>query len=203
MTAILTGDIINSRKRGSALWIDGLKVLLAQYGQTPADWEIFRGDQFQLEIRNPEQALLIALEIKAYLKTLKLDARISIGIGDKTYTAANISESNGSAFVRSGEYFDTLKKQKLTLAVNTGNSTVDAELNLMLQLALTFLNSWLPQSAEFFLVAIKNPELSQEELGAKLGINQAAVSRRRKRAQYDLLLELNQYYRSKIKKAIA
>lgn len=199
MISIITGDIINSRKLPSTIWIDGLKELLNTKGKNPSEWEIYRGDEFQIEIINPEEALLTALQIKAYLKTLKLDARMSIGFGDKTYSAATISESNGTAFVRSGELFETLKKQKTTLAINSGNSDLDTEMNLMLRLGLTFMDNWLVQSAEFVLVSIENKSLSQEEIGVRLGINQAAVSRRRKRAQYDLVLELDNHFRKKIK----
>jgi DNA-directed RNA polymerase specialized sigma subunit len=49
------------------------------------------------------------------------------------------------------------------------------------------------------LIAIQNEQLSQEEIGVKLGINQAAVSRRRKRAQFDLVKDLDNYFRKKIK----
>ena len=199
MISIITGDIINSRKLPSAIWIDGLKELLNTKGKNPSEWEIYRGDEFQIEITNPEEALLTALQIKAYLKTLKLDARMSIGFGDKTYSAAKISESNGTAFVRSGELFETLKKLKTTLAINSGNTDLDTEINLMLRLGLTFMDNWLVQSAEFVLVSIGNKSLSQEEIGVKLGINQAAVSRRRKRAQFDLVLELDNHFRKKIK----
>ncbi len=199
MISIITGDIINSRKLPSSIWLDGLKRILDDHGLQPKNWEIFRGDAFQLEVSEPEEGLRIAIQIKAFLKTVKLDARMSIGLGDKTYDANKISESNGTAFVRSGESFDQLKKQKNTLAINTGNKDFDNEINLMLRLAQTFMNNWLVQSAEFVLTAIENPTLSQEEIGVKLKINQAAVSRRRKRAQFDLVLELENHYREKIK----
>lgn len=199
MIGIITGDIVNSRKLSSELWMNGFKALLNTFGKTPADWEIYRGDEFQLEIKQPEATLFAALQLKAYFKTLKLDVRMSIGIGDKTYSANKISESNGSAFLRSGEIFQSLKKQKINLAVNTGNPELDTDLNLKLRLASTFMDAWLPQSAELVLTALQNPNLSQEGIGQKLGINQAAVSRRRKRAQFDLLLETETDFRQKIK----
>ena len=199
MIGIITGDIVNSRKFSSKIWIDGFKQLLNTFGKSPIEWEIFRGDEFQLEVKNPEDALMIALQIKSYFKTLKLDVRMSIGFGDKTYKGKKISESNGTAFSRSGEVFETLKKQKINIAINSDNEAFDAEFNLMLRLALTFMDNWLVQSAEFVLKSIENPSLSQEEMGVKLGINQAAVSRRRKRAQFDLMIELEQYFRNKIK----
>ena len=200
MISIITGDIVNSRKLPSKIWIDGLKKMLNTFGKNPIEWEIYRGDEFQLEVKNPEDALGIALQIKAYFKTLKLDVRMSIGFGDKTYRAKKISESNGTAFSRSGEVFETLKKQKINLAVNSGNAEFDTEINLILRLCLTFMDSWLVQSAEFVQIAISNQTLSQEQIGLRLGINQAAVSRRRKRAHFDLLLETIAYFREKVKK---
>lgn len=203
MTSVITGDIIGSRHQKSKHWLEDLKKILNSFGQTPSQWEVYRGDEFQVEIKKPEDALLAAILIKAHLRTIKSDARMSIGFGDKTHTADRISESNGSAFINSGELFETLKKQKVTLAIRTADQALDEKMNLMLQLALTFMDNWLVQSAEFVAVAIENPTLSQEELGQKLGINQAAVSRRQKRAQFDLVLNLDRYFRTQIKQLTA
>ena len=199
MTSVITGDIIGSRQQKTKDWVESLKKILSPFGETPGQWEIYRGDEFQIEVKNPEDALLSAILIKAQLKALKLDARMSIGFGSKTHRAEKISESNGSAFIHSGELFGTLKKQKVTLAMRTGDAAIDEKMNLMIQLALTFMNNWLAQSAEFVALAIENPTLSQEELGQKLGINQAAVSRRQKRAQFDLVMNLDRYFRTQIK----
>jgi hypothetical protein len=199
MTSIITADIINSQKRSPSIWMDGLKKVLNRFGTTPKQWEIYRGDEFQLEVNNPEDSLLVAFHIKAYLKTVQLDVRISIGFGDKTYVADTISENNGSAFVRSGLLFDTLKQQKNNLAIQTSDAAFDEEINLMLRLAMTFMDSWLVQSSEFALVTLENPTLSQEEIGLLLHINQAAVSRRRTRAKFDLVMDLERYFRKKIK----
>jgi len=50
MISIITGDIINSRKLPSSIWLDGLKRILNAHGLQPKNWEIFRGDAFQLEV---------------------------------------------------------------------------------------------------------------------------------------------------------
>ena len=199
MIVILTADIVNSRKLSSKKWIDDLKALLRAFGKSPNDWEIYRGDEFQMEIKKPEDALLIAFQIKAFFKSINLDVRMSLGFGDKTYKARKITESNGTAFIRSGESFESLKKQKLNLVLNSGNEAFDEELNLMLKLSLSFMDNWLQQSAEFVLIAIQNPTLSQEEIGVKLGINQAAVSRRQKRSNFELMMQVEHYFRKKVK----
>jgi hypothetical protein len=124
---------------------------------------------------------------------------MSIGFGDKTFKAKKISESNGSAFVHSGLGFENLKKHKINLSVNSSNPVFDKEMNLILKLGSSFMDNWLAQPAEFVLITIQNPTLSQEEIGLKLGINQAAVSRRRKRANFDLVLEINNAFVEKLK----
>ncbi len=199
MNCIITGDIKGSRKEKATNWLDGLKKIFLQWGKTPSDWEIYRGDEFQLEVKNCEEALLVAFQIKAYLRSIKLDARMSIGFGDKTFKAKKISQSNGSAFVHSGTGFELLKKNKTNLSVSSQNPSFDKEINLLLKLGLSFMDNWLAQPAELVLVTIQNPTLSQEEIGLKLKINQAAVSRRRKRAHFDLILEINQAFVEKLK----
>ena len=199
MICILTGDIKGSRKAKSENWLADLKELFQKFGKNPVDWEIYRGDEFQIEIKNCEEALLIAFEIKAFLRTISLDARMSIGIGEKTSKAKRISESNGSAFVYSGEAFDVMKKNKINLVVQSADNQFNKDMNLLIRLGLSFMDNWLAQQAEYVLLAINNPKLSQEEMGEILKINQAAVSKRRKRANFDLMLEINQAYVEKLK----
>lgn len=120
IVAIITGDIINSRNANPKKWLTILKKALSHSGGSPSTWEVFRGDSFQLEVKNPADALLTAIRIKANLKTVKgLDARMAIGIGEKGYSAPRITESNGAAFVYSGEKLESLKKEKQNLAVKS------------------------------------------------------------------------------------
>ena len=91
MTSVITGDIIGSRQQKSEHWVEDLKKILAPFGATPSQWEVYRGDEFQIEVSNPEEALLAAILIKARLRAIKSDARMSIGFGDKTHNAERIS----------------------------------------------------------------------------------------------------------------
>ncbi len=64
--------------------------------------------------------LLVAMKLKASLKAVKgINVRMAIGIGTRTYNAAKITESNGSAFVNSGEKFEMLKQEKQNLAIKS------------------------------------------------------------------------------------
>ena len=197
MTAVLTGDIINSKQGTTPDWMLNLKEALTFYGKEPTQWEIYRGDSFQLEI-DPLKALEAAILIKAGIKKEKnLDVRIAIGIGEKNYTSDQVSSSNGTAFIHSGECFDRLKK--INLALQTSWPEVDEHINLLLELALLTMNGWLPATATIVQAALKNQELSQKELAKMLGKSQSSISEALSRAGYDETLKLIATYQKKIK----
>jgi predicted XRE-type DNA-binding protein len=205
MTSIITGDVVNSRRVADAsIWLDPLKTLFLTFGATPAVWEIFRGDSFQLEVANPEEALYKALQIKACIKTVKgLDVRMAIGIGAKTYAATNITASNGEVFIHSGEQFEQLKKKKQLLAIRSPWKETDQVLNLILRLASVMMDKWSPSSAALVAVCLKNATFSQQDLGEQLAISQSSVSERLKRAHYDDILAVEKLYRSTITQQIS
>ena len=194
MIAIITGDIINSENHPSYEWMDILKEYFNTFGEAPMNWEIYRGDEFQLKVTE-KNALFTAIRIKAMLKTIKgLDVRMGIGIGLETYIGTGVTESNGPAYQRSGRNFESLKESKVNLSIATGNAEKDRTLNLMLQLALDFMDDWSVVSAEIVTLALDYPSDSQKEIAQKLGIKQSAVSQRLKRARLDLVLDLLSYY---------
>src|SRR5690606_36317936 len=119
-----------------------LKNLLASWGSTPEQWELVWGDFIQLEINNPEDALYRAIAIKTLIKKIApldgrkkigpIDVRMSIGIGEKTYSGARISERHGPEFIYAGEKFDALKKENMTVGVQSPWRDFDDEINLYL-----------------------------------------------------------------------
>lgn len=195
MTSIITGDIINSRKVDPVIWLNPLKALMKEWGKTPKTWEIYRGDSFQLEINQPQHALLAAIRIKACIKSIeKLDVRIGIGIGSKNYDASKITEANGEALINSGETFEELKKLKQQLAIRSPWPKLDAELNLMFRLASIALDKWSPATAQIVAASIVNRTLSQKELGDKIERTQSTISEAQKRAHYDEIMDLVAFY---------
>lgn len=197
MTSIITGDIINSKESEPKKWLDALKTVFNKYGKEPAQWEIYRGDSFQLEVK-PEDALEIAVLIKATIKQFKdIDVRMAIGIGDKTYTSSKITESNGSAFVNSGECFERLKKN--TLAIRSPFTAFDSQINIMLELAQLTMNNWTVTTASLIKIAMEHPELNQKELANYFDKTQGNISQGLKRSGYDEILKMVLYYNSQIK----
>lgn len=208
MTSVLLGDIINSRKAADpSEWLQPLKKLLARYGKNPGGWIIERGDTFQLEITDPSLALQAALRIKALIKSLdvkELDVRIAIGVGKKSFQGERISESNGEAFIHSGETFESLKKIKQNLAIKTPWKALDEELNLLLKFASITMDKWTVSSAEImYHLLMANKPLTQKDLTKKLNLNQSSISERMTRARSEEILELEQFYRTRIQQKLS
>ncbi len=203
MTSIITGDIIHSQRVNPSIWLNILKQELNSIGANPLNWEIYRGDSFQVEISDPSEVIEKAIKIKASLKSIKgIDVRMGIGIGDKIHGAEKITESNGTAFVSSGKQFEKTVKEKQTLSIASPSKKIDSDINLFLKLALIAMDNWSVNSAQMVKVSLENPDKSQKELGEILGIKQNAVSNRLKRAYYDEISELLITCHSKLKEII-
>ena len=197
MIAIITGDIINSRDVKTQQWMPLLKSVLNKYGKEPKNWEIYRGDSFQIEVK-PEYALDIAILIKSTIKQFKLlDVRIAIGIGEKTYQSKKITESNGNAFIYSGECFEKLKKQ--TLAIKTKWEDFNKTMNLLFDLASLTMNNWTSTSSLIIKTALEKPNANQEELATLLDKKQSNISTGLKRGGFDEIQKLLNYYKQEIK----
>lgn len=197
MKAILTADIISSQKIDPKRWLEALRLVLSVLGNETTDWEIYRGDSFQL-ITEPEKALLYAYLIKARIKQFNvLDVRIAIGIGDIMYRDKKITQSNGSAFIYSGKCFDALKKN--TLGIKTSQKEFDETLNLILFLMNRFADHWTEKVAEVITVALNHPEENQTQWAARLGKSQSTVNAALKRGGYDELQAILIYYKNKVK----
>ena len=200
MVSIITGDIIKSRTNTQPeVWLAVLKHSLENIAESPKQWELYRGDSFQLEVNAIEDSFKAAMYIKACIKTIRgLDVRLAIGIGNKSFEGENILESNGEAFQFSGETLEALKKEKRHLKIKTPHTKLDEELNLYFKLALISMDHWTTNSAEIVKLSIEKPNMLQQDLGNIIGINQNAVSSRQKRAHLDTLLELDAIFRKKI-----
>ncbi len=195
MIAVITGDIINSARHSPQQWLPQLQAFLHTLGTAPNTWEIYRGDEFQLKLQQPEKALLIAFLIKSLLKKQpELDIRLGIGLGDENYTHPHITQANGTAYLYSGRVFEQTKSTKQNILFKSDNTSFDDTLNLMLKLALTFMDNWSTVSAEMVYYKLNNPTKPQQEIAQELAVSQSTISQRLKRAQFELIFELNQYF---------
>lgn len=119
--AVLTGDLIGSsqifpaRRQELLAW---LKKIARDFsalheGVQVGELDVFRGDSWQICLRDPSLALwasvFLRVGLKAHLSGENVDTRVGIGVGTvDILSESRISESNGEAFIRSGRGLDSL-----------------------------------------------------------------------------------------------
>lgn len=206
MKATITGDIVHSQAiENPKLWLDPLKKLFNNFGDSPTTWEIYRGDSFQISVPAAD-SLRVAILIKSVIKkqkNKKLDVRLAIGIGKDEAYVNKVSEAAGEAFVYSGQLLDTLKEKKVHLGIKSPWDNFDKEFNMMFKLALITMNSWTSNSAEVAELLFSISEVTQVEIAERLGIVQSSVNDRIKRGAIYEIMEMEKYYREKIEIQIA
>ena len=111
---------------------------------------------------------------------------------------SEITESNGSAYVNSGRLLNDIKTDGRTLAIQTETDKVNRDLNILFKWTSIDFDNWTVATAEIIHRLLTNPEHTQEELAKDFNITQSSVSQRVKRANYDLILETDLYFRKKI-----
>lgn len=200
MIAVLTGDIINSRKVNSEDWLPKLKDYFIKVTNNVEKWEIYRGDSFQLQV-NIEEALITAICIKALIKTnSKIDVRISIGIGDVSFKGKKVIESYGTAFINSGEAFEKLKNN--TLIIKTPFKEIDNYFNPIFKLLSFIIDNWKPVTSETIFYALMNRGLLQKEIAERLEKDKTTVNRALKRGAYEEIIEIIDLFNQKISECI-
>ncbi|MEJ2412026.1 MAG: hypothetical protein P8Y34_03385 [Anaerolineales bacterium] len=124
--AVLTGDIVSSsrinQERGNRVLEEILSIEKDIKGRFPssvhAGVDVFRGDSWQLVVRDPISALRIGLYFRAQLRsTAGMDSRVSIGFGTVDYLpAGEVSTGTGAAYTLSGMGLkDLLKPVRMKL----------------------------------------------------------------------------------------
>jgi len=133
--AILTADIVNSTKITSPTEKKLLKVLqqlLATY-----KFEFYRGDSFQVYIKNPAEALRTALLCRTAAINISQDenflndVRISIGIGQVIPPIKILGNAKGQAFILSGRAFDEIVKTEKRLVISSSNALANEAFQIM------------------------------------------------------------------------
>lgn len=178
--AVITGDIVNSTllsPEGEKGLLEALRELLSPYPT-----EFYRGDSFQVYLKEPAAALRLALacRVLAIHRTpgegdLPVsDIRISIGIGTVVLPVENPGMAKGEAFVRSGHQFDELQWSEKRLAISSGHDIADIGLDIMAAYLDSICKGMTTKQAE--AVAGLLEEKTQQEIAQHLGKSKSTVS---------------------------
>ncbi len=170
MFAVLTGDIVASRQL-SAERLERARRLIAggaaQFRRRQPRAlcgvpEVFRGDAWQLLLREPRWALRVALLMRALLLARNdVRTRISIGIGGvDVINRRRISVSTGEAFMLSGHALDHITGYfDLTGALPDRAAPLAGWFPAMLHLCSGLIRPWTRRQAEIvsFALLLDNP----------------------------------------------
>lgn len=197
MIAVITGDIVNSRSVSPHEWQPQLKSFLGERIDDSSKWEIYRGDSFQI-VTTIDTALELVLIIKALIKHISsLDVRMSIGIGEQSYTSDKVTESYGQAFIYSGEAFEELRDK--TLHIKTTNKDFDEYFYPILRLVSFIADQWKPATAETVFYALSNKSMLQKEIAVLMKKDSTTINKALKRAAYDEINDVLKLYSNKVK----
>ena len=226
--AIITGDIVASRSIAPAqkekLYSDIDEFLHSLQKKWLKEYETYRGDSIQCEVRSPELSLRVALIIRSHVmaytseemkkkilrtqkksKTSKgyfnfaFDIRLAIGIGEVDFIKRKkISSSDGVAFQLSGDALDSLKEKTRRLVVRTASEPLNTDIEPLIYLLDVLTQKWTQNQAELVLNKLQNKK--DEEIARLLNISLSAVYQRKKTAQWPAIEKAITYFEIKMKK---
>ena len=211
MVAVLTADLINSTTYDKKTLQQVIAVLKEEFEELntreDAIFAIFRGDSFQGILKQPKDALHIALKLKTSICKVQsttqkkssspmADVRIAIGIGEAEYNENAIAESNGEAFHLSGKTLDTMKSENKKISLKTANADINGEFQVSLKFLDSLTDKWSIASAEVVYFLLKG--LKEQQIANELHRSQAAIHLRKKAAGWEEIQLLLQRFEQNI-----
>jgi hypothetical protein len=218
--AVITGDLTNSRllaptEKKQA--IDTLKACFTMLHKKrnitfEKEFEIFRGDSFQCVLRNPANALRVALIIRTCLIKQKIliqtkvnstskktepftDARIAIGIGNVNFKSRKVVESDGEAFQQSGMLIDSMKSNGKRLMIGVPGASINASIQMHFNLLDFIVSKWTAQQCEAIYEILTN-NVNQQKLSQKLKVSQPSIHQRLKISGWYVIAPFITFYES-------
>ncbi len=193
MYAILTGDIIASRRVSPSTWQPLLEKFLHENAEPAHEYEISRGDSFQVQVP-ASRCLELSIQLSALLGAeSKVGVRIGIGIGNIETSEKSISKKISDAHIFSGEAFDTLKTDRIRF--RTRNAEFDETLNVICSFIGVLIKTWKPMTAATICGALEHQELSQKALSTLIQKHETSVSKALKRGGFHQIEQANQLFK--------
>lgn len=189
MIGVITGDLVGS----SSLTKTEFKQVLALLEQRmqgfkqgiTAEWEFYRGDSFQLVLRQPQHAGRAAVLLACDLIAAGHQATISIGVGTYRTLEERPSLSQGQAFELSGRGLDESARGELTFQSSLQHLNDTLELNT--RFVSFLLNGLTRKQAQVLGLYIDMNCTEHQALADKLGTSRQNVSSHLKRSGAGLI----------------
>ncbi len=179
--AVLTGDIVNSTRIGKA----NERKLLKSLQQVLAAhlFEFYRGDSLQVYIKEPRQALQMALLCRTAGMSITQDkivapsdVRVSIGIGQVNTSVKSLGNAKGEAFVLSGRAFDEELNTDTRLVISTANPMANAGLQVIADYINAIFKVMTSKQAVVIFELLKGE--TQQQVAGKLKKSKSTINQR-------------------------
>lgn len=183
--AILTGDLVDSTEAAPGV-LERAMAELAGAAEGIAGWPDaadtrftrFRGDGWQLRVRDPARGLRAALVLTARLRAADLDlaTRVAIGIGAvESPGTDSLADAHGPAFEASGHALDAIGRGRRLAIAGAG---VAALHRAIVDLLDERTGRWTMQQAEAAALYLHPGDPTLADLAPGLGISTQAVNYR-------------------------
>lgn len=182
--AVLTGDLIRSRKADTAAIAETFDILGDAAATFGTVWDLdvrftrYRGDGWQIVLTKPGLLLDAALYIIARLKAGQtgIATRLSIGVGPvETLGTRDLSDATGPAFFVSGDHLGNMGRNRMMALAGAG---IGAEHIAIIDLAEWIATGWTATQAEAVAIHLEGQLTRHEDIASKLGVTRQAVQSR-------------------------
>ena len=197
--AVLTGDIVNSTKLRAVTEKKLVKVLHAVLAAH--QFEFYRGDSFQVLVKEPSEALRVALLCRTAAISISKsneanlsDIRISIGLGAVKLPVSTLGAGKGEAFILSGRAFDELSKNDTRLAISTGNNLAGTALQIIADYLNAIFKMMTGKQAEVIFELLK--EQTQQDVAKLLKRSKSTIHQHVAAGRWAEIEKLLQQYQS-------
>jgi hypothetical protein len=195
--AVITADIVNStlltREQEKKL-LSQLTVVLQEY-----KYEFYRGDSFQVYLKNYQLALLVVLLSRATARAFSysFDVRASIGIAQVEAPVRSLKTATGEAFILSGRAFDEMDMDE-RLKIQSADEQANIALRLIASYCDHLFRHMTPKQAAVLNELLKGR--TQMEAAKKLHITQATLNQHAQAAGWNEIEKLLKEYQQTILK---
>ena len=187
--------------------IQQLAPILLQGGYKVNAQETFRGDSFQLVLKEIKRAPEVALLLRACMRGTELegdqllDVRLGIGIGPIEFKAKSQNASDGTAFRYAAKALDqTVKKNLANIWIKTGIEELDENLNSINVAWETIISRWtVAQSKSMRWALLGNVH---QDIAHRLKVTQPTITRSLQSADEKAIQYLKAFCQKQILKYI-
>lgn len=201
MHAVLTGDIVNSTVIQPSLekqLIEMLRTILSTFKH-----EFFRGDSFQVYLKDAADSLKLALLCRCTAISLipeneqiTTDVRISIGLGSVSEPVKSLALAKGEAFLLSGRALDNMDKKQGRLMIACENKAGGLAFEVMSDYINSIFRQMTQKQAEVFCELLQGK--NQQDAADKLKKSKSTISQHVSAGRWEEIEKILENYQKMI-----